>query len=105
MTLKEALTTKAENLSLSSAKIELALYEANLDGATEYDAELQGMALDLVYVTLLLESISISEVREDDVSIKFTTDLKGIVSAIYRKWNLVDPFAPAKPRVTQKQIW
>ncbi|MCX3266544.1 DUF6706 family protein [Pedobacter agri] len=105
MTIKEALTTKAENLSLSSAKIELALYEGNLDGATQYDPTTMGMALDLVYVTLLLESISISEVREDDVSIKYTNDSKGIVSAIYRKWGLVDPFAPAKPRVTQKQIW
>ncbi|RZM22527.1 MAG: hypothetical protein EOO88_29135 [Pedobacter sp.] len=105
MTIKEALTTKAENLSLSSAKVELALYEANFDGATEYNAELQGMQLDLVYVTLLLESISVSEVREDDVSIKFTSDLKGIVSAIMRKWGLVDPFAPARPTVKQKQIW
>ncbi|RZJ86763.1 MAG: hypothetical protein EOO20_17605 [Chryseobacterium sp.] len=105
MTIKEALTTKAENLSLSSAKIELALYEANLDGATQYNVDEYGMKLDLVYVTLLLESISVSEVREDDVSIKFTSDLRGIVSAIMRKWGLVDPFAIAKPKVTQRLIW
>ncbi|WP_443945599.1 DUF6706 family protein [Pedobacter sp. AW1-32] len=105
MTLKEALKTKAENLSLSSAKIELALFEGNLEKDAGYDPKTMGKAIDLVYVKLLLESISVSEVREDDVSIKYTSDLKSIVSAIMRKWDLTDPFAIAKPKVTQKQIW
>ncbi|RZJ90972.1 MAG: hypothetical protein EOO20_06580 [Chryseobacterium sp.] len=105
MTIKEALTTKAENLSLSSAKIDLALFEGDLNKDAQYDPKADGKALDLVYVTLLLESISVSEVREDDVSIKFSADLRGIVSSIYRKWGLVDPFAPARPTVKQKQIW
>jgi len=105
MTIKEALTTKTRNLSLTSADIDLALYEAKLNGAALYDVDAMGKALDMVYMTLLLTSISVSEVREDDVSIKFTNDNKGIVSAISRKWGLVDPFATAKARVTQKQIW
>jgi len=105
MTIKEALTTKTRNLSLTSADIDLALYEAKLNGAAQYDVDAMGKALDMVYVTLLLESISVSEMKEDDVSVKFTNDNKGIVSALYRKWKMADPFAPLKPTVKQKQIW
>ena len=105
MTIKEALTTKTRNLSLTGGQIDLALLEGNLNGADSYVPATDGKALDMVYITLLLTSIAVSEVREDDVSIKFTTDNKGVVSAISRKWGLVDPFAPARPTVKQKQIW
>lgn len=105
MTIKEALTTKTQNLSLTGGQIDLALLEGKLNGAASYNPEVDGKALDMVYITLLLESISVSEIREDDVSIKFTNANKGIVSAISRKWGLVDPFAPARPTVKQRFIW
>ncbi|RZM10379.1 MAG: hypothetical protein EOO88_48230 [Pedobacter sp.] len=104
MTIKEALKTLSENLTVSDGKLDLALINAGLIGTTLYTPE-DEQAIDMVYVTLLLTSITISELKEDDVSIKYTADLKGIVSAIYRKWVLVDPFAIAKPKVKQVQIW
>lgn len=104
MTIKEALKTLSENLTVSDGKLDLALINAGLNGTALYTPE-DEQKVDMVYVTLLLTSITISELREDDVSIKYTADLKGIVSAIYRKWGLVDPFAIAKPKVKQVQIW
>lgn len=105
MTIKEALKTKAENLSISDGKLDLVLLEASLNGSAEYDPNLNAKKLDMVYVTLLLESISVLELKEDDVSIKYSNNYKDLVSAIYRKWDLRDPFAVAKPTVTQRNLW
>lgn len=105
MTIKEALKTKSENLTVSDGKLDLVLIDASLDGTLSYNPNTNGKAVDLAYVTLLLESISISELREDDVSIKYTNNLIDIVSAIYRKYGMTDPFASAKPTVKQKVIW
>lgn len=105
MTIKEALTTKAQNLGISESRIDLALLEGNLIGVDQYEPSTMAKDLDLVYVALLLESIGINEVREDDVSIKYTTNLKQIVSSIYLKWGMVDPYAAPIARVTQKLIW
>ena len=104
MTIKEALKTLSENLTVSDGKLHLALINAGLNGTTLYTPE-DEQKVDMVYITLLLTSITISELKEDDVSIKYTADLKGIVSYIMRKWGLVDPFAIAKPKVTQRLIW
>ena len=105
MTIKEALTTKASSLRLSSAELDLALLEAGLDGASAYNHSSQAKEVDMVWAGLLLTTIQLIEVREDDVSIKYSSDLKGIYSAIMNKYGLVDPFAVAKPTVTQKFIW
>jgi hypothetical protein len=105
MTLKEALSTKATSLSLSAAEVELALFEAKMDGNGQYDPDTQAQQLDMVYAGLLLTAIHVTEVREDDVSIKRSGDMKGIYSAIMRRWELTDPFAIAKPSVKQKFVW
>lgn len=105
MTLKEALTTKAISLSLTGAELDLALIEAELDGSSDYTPATQAKALDLVYAGLLLSAIHITEVREDDVAIKRAGDLRGIYSAIMRKWGLADPFAAGKPSVRQITPW
>lgn len=107
MTIKEALTTKTQTLSLSPGELDLAILEAGLDGNATYSPEVDGMKVDLVWAGLLLTTIQVTEVREDDVSIKRATDLRGIYSAIMRKWGLPDPFevVVAKPTVTQKLFW
>ncbi|RYF26560.1 MAG: hypothetical protein EOO42_01275 [Flavobacteriales bacterium] len=105
MTIKEALKTLSENLTVSDGKLDLALINANLNGATTYIPATHERELDMVYLTLLLTSITLAEVREDDVSIKYAADLRGIASAYYRKWKMIDPFAPLKPTVKQKLIW
>lgn len=105
MTIKEALKTLSENLTVSDGKLDLSLVNAGLNGATTYDPATHEKVVDMVYVTLLLSSISITEFKEDDVSIKYSNNLKDIVSVIYRKWGMTDPFAPLKPTVKQKLIW
>lgn len=105
MTIKEALKTLSENLTVSDGKLDLSLLNAGLDGATQYDPEAHEKVIDMVYITLLLFSISIVELKEDDVSIKYSNNLKDIVSAMYRKWGMIDPFAPLKPTVKQVQIF
>lgn len=105
MTIKEALKAKSENLKVTDGKLDLVLLEASLDGAQTYDPILNAKKLDMVYVTLLLESIAVLEQKEDDISIKYSSNYKDLVSAIYRKLDLRDPFAIAKPTVKQVQIW
>jgi hypothetical protein len=87
MTIKEALTTKTSQLGVTPAALDLAILEADLDGSADYTPATNG--------------------KEDDVSVKYTTDLRGIYSAIMRKWGLVDPFAPVvlKPTVKQVRFW
>ncbi|AMR34138.1 hypothetical protein A0256_23150 [Mucilaginibacter sp. PAMC 26640] len=105
MTIKEALTTKTASLSISSAVLDLAIIEAGLIGISDYDPTDNGKAVDLVWAGLLLTTIQVTEQKEDDVSVKFSTDLKGIYSWIMRKWGLLDPFAPVKPTVRQVNFW
>lgn len=105
MTIKEALKTKSENLTVSDSKLDLVLIESTLNGGAEYDPQRDGKELDLVYVTLLLFSISIVELKEDDVSIKYSNNLKDIISAIYRKYKMFDPYADLKPTVKQVKLW
>jgi hypothetical protein len=105
MTIKEALTTKTLTLSLADGVLDLAILEAELDGNATYDPKTDGMAVDMVWAGLLLTTIQVVEVKEDDVSIKYATDLRGLYSAIMRKWGLPDPFAVAKPTVTQVNFW
>ncbi|RQO79138.1 hypothetical protein DBR40_05305 [Pedobacter sp. KBW01] len=105
MTIKEALKTKSENLTVSDGKLNLVLLESNLSGTDTYNPDANEKAVDMAYLTLLLESISVSEIREDDVAIKYTNNLKEIVSAICKKWGLPDPYAVAKPSVKQVQIF
>ena len=105
MTIKEALIIKAKSLSISSDEIDLALLEAGLDGSAVYNPATDAKSVDLVYAGLLLTIIHVTEVREDDVSIKYSTDLKGIYSWLMRKWGLPDPFALVKPTVKQKLFW
>ena len=105
MTIKEALTTKTYTLRLSSAELDLALLEAGLDGASAYNPSAQAQEVDMVWAGLLLTTIQLIEVREDDVSIKYSTDLKGIYSAIMNKYGLPYPFAVAKPTVKQVNFW
>lgn len=104
MTIKQALAIKVKKLSLSSEDLDLLLEESKLIGAADYNFDLNGKDIDLAYAGLLLETIHVSEKKEDDVTIKYSTDMKGIYSAIMRKWGLVDPFAPVikKPSVRQK---
>jgi hypothetical protein len=104
MTIKEALEIKTRPLSLEAGVLDLAILEADLIGTAEYDPK-EGKAVDLVWIGLLLTTIRVTEVKEDDVSLKFTGDLRGIVSALCLKWGIPDPFAPAKPTVKQKLIW
>ena len=105
MTIKEALTTKVAPLSIDSAALDLALLEAGLDGSSDYSPMTDGKAVDMVWAGLLLTTIQVVEVREDDVSIKYATDLRGMYSAIMRKWFLFDCFAPLKPTVRQVNPW
>jgi len=105
MTIKEALITKTKNLGLTSGDLDLAILEAGLDGNATYSPSTDGMQVDLVWAGLLLSTIRIVEVKEDDVSIKWTSDLRGIYSWIMRKWGLPDPFAIAKPTVRQRLFW
>ena len=105
MTIKEALTTKVAPLSISDAALDLALLEAGLDGSSDYSPMTDGKAVDMVWAGLLLTTIQVTEVREDDVSIKWSSNLKGIYSFLMNKWGLPDPFAIAKPTVTQKLFW
>ncbi|SMC53213.1 DUF6706 family protein [Pedobacter nyackensis] len=101
MTIKEALIDTI-SITLPSGRIDKALIDAELNGASDY-TKADEKAVDMVYAGLLLTTIHVTEIKEDDVSIKYTTDLKGIYSAIMRKWNLVDPFlvVVAKPIVRQ----
>ena len=105
MTIKEALTTKVAPLSIDSAALDLALLEAGLDGSSDYSPSTDGKAVDMVWAGLLLTTIQVVEVREDDVSIKWSSNLRNIYSEIMRRWFLPDPFAIAKPTVTQKLFW
>lgn len=105
MTIKEALTTKTRNLGVTSEDLDLALLEAGLDGSTDYTPSTDGEAVDMVWAGLLLSVIRVTEVREDDVSIKWSSDMKGIYSWLMRKWGMDDPFATPVPRVTQKMFW
>ena len=105
MTIKEALKIKSENLTVSDGKLDLALLEGSLNGAEIYNPTVNAKKIDMIYVTLLLESISITEIREDDVSIKYSNNLKEIVSAIMLKWGLKDPYATVKPTVKQVFRW
>lgn len=103
MTIKGALTIKVKKLALSSEDIDLLMEESGLTGSNTYNYETDGKNVDLAYAGLLLTQIHVTEQKEDDVSIKYSTDMKGIYSAIMRKWGLVDPFAivVAKPTVRQ----
>ena len=103
MTIREALTIKVKMLKLSPEDLDLLLEESKLIGTATYDVDVNGKAVDLAYAGLLLTQIHVTEQKEDDVSIKYSTDLKGIYSAIMRKWGMLDPFAiiVAKPKVTQ----
>jgi hypothetical protein len=105
MTIKEALSTKTAPLSLTAGALDLAILEAGLDGNTTYSPDVNGKAVDLVWAGLLLTTIQVVELKEDDVSIKYSSDLRGIYSAIMRKWGLVDPFAITKPTVKQVIFW
>lgn len=105
MTIKEALTIKVKSLSLSEQEVDLAIADAKLIGTADYDADVNGKEVDLVWAGLLLTTIHVTEIKEDDVSIKRSTNYKDIYSAIMRKWGLPDPYAIAKPMVTQKLIW
>ncbi len=105
MTIKEALSTKTAPLSLTTGALDLAILEAGLDGTAAYDPIADGKAVDMVWAGLLLSTIQITEVREDDVAIKYSADLKGIYSWLMRKWGMVDPFAPSKPVVRQVLRW
>lgn len=105
MTIKEALTTKTKSLNLTDADLDLALLEAGLNGLSDYDPDTDGKAVDMIWAGLLLTTIQITEVKEDDVSIKYSTDLKAIYSWIMRKWGLPDPFMVAKPTVKQRLFW
>lgn len=103
MTIREALINTI-SISLPAGKIDKALIDAGLNGSADY-AKADEKAIDLVWAGLLLTTIQVTEVREDDVSIKYATDLRSVYSAIMRKWGLVDPFAVAKPTVKQLNYW
>jgi hypothetical protein len=107
MTIKEALATKTSNLGITPGQLDLAILEAGLDGSAAYDPAADGKAVDMVWAGLLLSTIRVIEVKEDDLSIKYTSDLKGIYSAIMRKWGMDDPFALAvvKPTVKRVSLW
>lgn len=104
MTIKGALTIKVKKLALSAEDIELLLEESKLTGSDVFDIDVNGKAVDLAYAGLLLTMIHVTEKKEDDVSIKFSTDMRGIYSAIMRKWGLPDPFEVIvkKPTVRQR---
>lgn len=104
MTLKEALKIKTNKLNLSEGEIDLALIEGNLDASTVYNPVTNGKELDMVYVGLLLTVIQVTEVKEDDVSIKYASNLKSIASAIYIKWGLIDPFEIVIPKPTVRYV-
>lgn len=104
MTIKEALSIKTKPLTISSDELDLYLLEAGMDGTANYDPIQQGQEVDMIWAGLLLTTIQIVEVKEDDVSIKYSVDLKGMYSAIMRKWGLPDPFLVEVPKPTVKQV-
>ena len=99
MTIKEALITKTEQLTLADGALDLAILEAGLDGNATYSPSTDGKAVDMVWAGLLFTTIQVTERREDDVSIKYSNNLQAMYSAIMRKWGLPDPFAIPKPTV------
>lgn len=103
MTIKEALIDTI-SINLPAGRIDKALIDAELNGSSDY-TKADEKAVDMVWAGLLLTTIQVTEVREDDVSIKYATDLKGIYSALMSKWGLDDPFAVARPVVKQKLFW
>lgn len=103
MTIKEALLDTV-SFDIPVGRIDKALIDAELNGAAVY-TKADEKAVDLCAAGLLLTTIQVTELKEDDVSIKYATDLRGIYSAIMRKWGLTDPFATLKPTVTQKLFW
>jgi hypothetical protein len=104
MTIKEAFAIKTKNLLLTDKELDLYLLEAGLDGSAEYVYADHGRPVDLTYAELLLSAIYVSEKREDDVSVKYTADIKGIYSAIMRRWGLIDPFAAGRPTVKRLYV-
>lgn len=105
MTIEEALAIKTKNLTLTEGEIQLLALEAGLDGSAAYNPLTDGQKVDLAYAGLLLTIIHVTEVKEDDVSIKCSSDLRSIYSAIMRKWGLPDPFAIGAPTVRQVPFW
>lgn len=107
MTIKEALNGELEPLILSEIKMDKALEAQGLDGSAVYNSATHEKGVDLAYLTLLVKMVGISEKKEDDVSIKFTTDYKTIISYLSKKYGLVDPFEVIvlKPSVTQVNFW
>lgn len=109
MTIKEALTIKLkkQKLILTDQEMDLLLEESKLIGTDNYDFDLNGKNVDLAFAGLLLETVRVTEVKEDDVSIKYSNDLKTLISSIYKKWGLEDPFAVviSKPKVKGVRLW
>lgn len=109
MTIKEALTIKLkkQKLIIDDQEMDLLLEESKLIGTADYDYDLNGMSVDLAFAGLLLETIRVTEVKEDDVAIKYSNDLKTLISFLYKKWGLPDPFevVVSKPVVRQVRVW
>jgi hypothetical protein len=106
MTIKEALNIKLkkQKLILTDEELALVLEESKLIGTADYDYDLNGKGVDLAFAGLLLETVRVTEVREDDVSIKYSNDLKTLISWLYTKWGLPDPFAVVVPKPIVKQV-
>src|SRR5690349_10546649 len=102
MTIKEALVAELEPLTVSEKKLEKAL--GDLDGSATYVESEHEEAVDLCYAGLLGKMVAIAEEKEDDASIKFSTEYGPIVAALYRKWKKANPFEIILPKPTVKQI-
>ncbi|MEJ2905088.1 DUF6706 family protein [Pedobacter panaciterrae] len=104
MTIKEALTSTVAFI-LPKNRIEKALIDAELDGSADY-TKASEKAIDLCMAGLLITLITSADETEDDLSTKLPNRdvLIKAFSALYRKWNLVDPFSPVIPKPTVRQI-
>lgn len=106
MTIKEALTIKLkkQKLVLTDEEMDLLLEESKLIGSSDYDSDVDGKKVDLAFAGLLLETVRVTEVKEDDVSIKYSNDLKTLISFLYTKWGLPDPFVVVAPKPIVRQV-
>ena len=101
MTIKEALQAELSPIDIADGKLMKALSESDLEPSATYVAADHEKLVDITFAGLLMKLIAVSEEREDDLSTKYSTNYAGIISGIYKKWGLTDPYAIAKPIVRQ----
>jgi len=105
MTNKEALISLID-FTLPEGKITKALIDSDIDGDAIYSSADERI-IDLAMAGLLISYVSAKKITEGDWSIEMPSraDLISLISFLYRKHKLKDPYAPAKPSVRAVKAW